>query len=456
MAGTITFGGLSTGLDTNSIITQLVALEKRRSVDLLTVDQLEQQAKQSALATFGTKMADVLAAVDKLRDPSSALARTATSSDSTTVGATAGSGALVGTTEITVTQLARNAIAVSGSGLTSASAAVASGSGSFSFKIGSGDTQTIAVDSSTTLEGLASQINALGVGANATVVNLGTDASPDYRLRLASRDTGVSNDLTIVTDDTTLGVTVSQTARNATFSVSGFATQFSRESNVVNDVVAGVTLSLNATGGPVKIGVATDASSVTNDVQRVVTSFNALIAFVAAQSQVTQDTTSTDRDVTGGPLAFDSTVRSIVDGLRSAVSSAVSGLTGSYSLLADVGLTSTKDGTLSLDKSKLADALASDEDGVSQLFGGVGTTAGVFDRIHDYITQVTGGGGLLDVRNKSITDSIASLDDQIAEGQRSVAAFEANLRSQFTSLEVLVNNLRSQGSLLTSALSQTA
>ena len=453
---TITIGGLATGLDTNKIVDQLVQLERRRSVDLLSIDQLDQQAKQSALATFGTKLADLMAAIDKLRDPANALARTATSSDSTVIGATAGSGALVGSTDITVSKLARNAIAVSANGLTSSTATVASGSGSFSFQIGTGDTQTVAVDATTTLEGLASQINALGAGANATVVNVGTDASPDYRLRLASRDTGLSNDITIVTDDTTLGVAVTQAAQNAEFTVSGFTTTFSRESNVVNDVVSGVTLTLNKEGGPVKIGVTTDAATVTENVKAVVTAYNALASFVDAQSEVSQDTTGSDGDVTTGPLAFDTTVRTIMDGLRNAISSKVDGLSGDYSLLAETGLTSTKDGTLSLDASKLADALASDEEGVSQLFGGLGTTAGAFDRVYQYLSDATGTGGLLEARNKSITDNLARLTDQIAASERSVSAFEANLRSQFSSLEVLVNNLKSQGSLLTSALSGLA
>ena len=453
---TITIGGLATGLDTNSIVDQLVRLERRRSVDLLSIDQLDQQAKQSALATFGTRLADLMAAIDKLRDPSNALARTATSSDSTVIGATAGSGALVGSTDITVSKLARNAIAVSANGLTSSTATVASGSGSFSFQIGTGDTQTVAVDATTTLEGLASQINALGAGANATVVNVGTDASPDYRLRLASRDTGLSNDITIVTDDTTLGVAVTQAAQNAEFTVSGFTTTFSRESNVVNDVVSGVTLTLNKEGGPVKIGVTTDAATVTENVKAVVTAYNALASFVDAQSEVSQDTTGSDGDVTTGPLAFDTTVRTIMDGLRNAISSKVDGLSGDYSLLAETGLTSTKDGTLSLDASKLADALASDEEGVSQLFGGLGTTAGAFDRVYQYLSDATGTGGLLEARNKSITDNLARLTDQIAASERSVSAFEANLRSQFSSLEVLVNNLKSQGSLLTSTLSGLA
>lgn len=453
---TINIGGLATGLDTNQIVSQLVALERRRSVGLLQIEQLEQQSRQSALAGFGTKLANVLAAVDKLRDPSSALARKASSSDASVIGATAGSGALNGTTEITVHTRARGSVATSATGVASGSSAIAGGAGSFAFRIGSGDVQTVAIDASTTLDGLASAINALGAGASATVVNLGTSAAPDYRLRLASRDTGTSSDLTIETDDTTIGVAVTQSAANASFSVSGFATPFTRESNVVNDVIAGVTLTLEGTGGPTNVTVSTDTATVKKDVEAVVSAFNDLIAFVAEQSAVTQDTTSTDRDVTAGPLAFDGTVRAVIDGLRTAVSSAVNDLDGSYSLLAETGLTSTRDGTLKLDTAALEAALGADEASVSALFGGRGAAGGVFDRIHDYLSGVTGAGGLLEARTKGVSASIDSLLERIAAGERQVAAFEQNLRDTFTNLELLVSRLQSQGSFLLNALGRTS
>jgi len=453
---TINIGGLATGLDTNQIVSQLVTLERRRSVDLLQIEQLEQQSRQSALAGFGTKLADVLAAVDKLRDPSSALARKATSSDTTVLGATAGSGALNGTTQITVHDLARNSVATSATGVASATSTVAGGAGTFAFRVGSGDLQSVAIDGTTTLEGLASAINALGAGASATVVNLGTTSTPDYRLRLASRDTGTSSELTIETDNTSLGVAVTQGATNASFSVSGFATPFTRESNVVNDVVAGVTLSLEKTGGPVNVTVSTDTATVKKDVEAVVSAFNDLVAFVNAQSEVTQDTTSADRDVSAGPLAFDSTVRSVVDGLRTAISSAIDGLDGDFSLLAEAGITATRDGTLKLDSAALEAALSSNEASVSELFGGNGASGGVFDRVHDYLSGVTGAGGLLELRSKGVTASLDALRDRIEAGERQVAAFEQNLRDTFTNLELLVSRIQSQGAFLLSALGRTS
>ncbi|MEW6269415.1 MAG: flagellar filament capping protein FliD [Thermodesulfobacteriota bacterium] len=453
---TISIGGLATGLDTNGIIEQLVALERRRAVTLLEDEQRVAQGRQSALGTLQGKVSALLGAVDALRDPASALARKATSSDETLVRATAGSGAITGTTEITVAALARGAIATSAAGKSSADATVAAGAGSFSFRLGSRDVQTVAVDGTTTLAGLAAAINGLGAGVAATVVNVGTSSAPDYRLRVASKGTGTSNDLTIVTDDTDLGVAVTQAAQNASFTVSGFATPFIREGNVVNDAIPGVTLGLQAAGGPVTIAVETDGDAVAADVQKVVDAFGDLVAFVAQQSEVVQDTGSQDRDVLAGPLAFDGTVRNLLSGLRTSVSAALEDAVGDFSLLAEVGVSSMRDGALAFDRGKLDQALAADEDGVAALFAGGGSAGGVFDRLHDYLTGVTQPGGLLDVRTRSVTQQVDLLQDRIDAGERQVDAYEQNLRATFTNLELLVSRLQSQSSFLLGALGRTS
>lgn len=452
---TINFGGLATGLDTNSIIDQLVGIERRRQVGLLEIQQLEATASQSALATFNTKLTGVLSAAAALRDSSSSLDRKASSSDETIIEATAGSGALTGSTQITVNTLAREAIATSSTGLTSETDTVASGAGTFEFQVGSGATQTVNLTGSTTLADLASEINNLGAGATASVVNVGTTASPDYRLRLSSDQTGSSSAVSITNDGTTIGVSVTQTAQNASLTVSGFATNFTRESNVVSDVIPGVTLELEKTGGPVTINVATDESAVSAKLQAVVDSFNDLASFVDQNSEVVQDTTTSDGDVAAGPLAFDSTVRTILDGLRNNISNKVSGLGSQYTLLAELGIESTQEGKLKLDASKLTTALSSDEDDVLEFFAGSGTNAGVFDRIHDYVSDVTKSGGILEIRTTGVADELESLQQRIETGERNVDAYEGNLRAKFTSLEVLVSGLQSQSSFLLSALGGT-
>ncbi len=448
----ITFGGLATGLDTNSMIDKLVALERRRSVGFLELEQAENQATQAALGSFESKLASFFSAANALRDAQSAFSRTATSTDTGVLESTAGSGALNGSTAITVNSLARGAIATSGTGVAASTSTIASGSGSFQFQVGTGATQSIAVTAATTLEELVTAVNDLDAGVTASAVNVGTSAAPDYRIRMATTGTGTSNALTILSDPTSIGVTVTQAATNASLSISGFATAFTRESNVIGDIIPGVTLALKSTGGPVDVTVNTNATAIGDKVDAMVKAYNDLVSFVEENSSVEQDTSSDEGTVTAGPLAFDGTVRSILSGLRSNLTGALEGLSGSYSLLAEIGVTSTQSGRLSFSRSQLETALAADEEGVLELFAGTGSSSGIFDRLHDWGTEITGSGGLLEARQGGIKSVLTTLEERIQAGERSASAYEAELRSTFASLEVLVNSLQTQGSVLLGAL----
>jgi flagellar hook-associated protein 2 len=452
--GTITIGGLATGLDTDSIVTQLVALERQRSLTPLNTDRTDASARQIALQTFNGKVAAFLTALNKLKDPDGVLIRKVSSSNESVLTATSDAGAHSGSTDITVNHLARPAIATSVNGKAAATSTVASGSGTFAFRVGpTGTVQTLNVDATTTLEDLASAINELDAGATASVVNVGTTTAPDYRLRLGSDATGTEQAVSIVSDDTTLGVAVSQSALDAEFTVSGFSDPLTRSSNTVSDVIPGVTLNLKAAGGPVSVTVNSDDDAVVGQVDAVVKAFNDIVTFVDGESQVSQDTTTDERTVSLGPLALDSTVRGILDSVHRLISDPTTGGgAGGYSVLAQVGITTARDGTLTFNQAAFRTELAARGSDVARLFGGVGSNPGVADRLSDYLTAVTQAGGLIDVHNTSISDEIHSLEDRISAGQRNLDSFEENLRAQFTSLEVLVQSLKSQGSFLLSAL----
>src|SRR5262245_17545982 len=122
--GLITVGGLATGLDTNSIIDQLMKLE-RRPVDLLQTEQTAVQATRTSIGTLGGKLTTLRTALDALSTPGSFLVRAASSSDESVVTAAAGAGAARGSLTITVSQLARGSTAGSTVGVASATATVA-------------------------------------------------------------------------------------------------------------------------------------------------------------------------------------------------------------------------------------------------------------------------------------------------------------------------------------------
>src|SRR4029453_13960212 len=122
------------------------------------------------------------------------------------------------------------------------------------------------------------------------------------------------------------------------------------------------------------------------------------------------------------------------------------------SVLAQVGITTARDGTLTFTQAAFRTQPASRGTDGPRLCGGAPGGAGVADRISDYLTAVTQAGGLIDVHNTAVGNEIRSLEERISPGQRNLAPSEKNLRAQFVSLEVLVSSMESQGSFLLSAL----
>ena len=444
MAGLITVGGLATGIDTNSIIDKLVALEKR-PVGLLGVEVQDVQATQTSINTLGGKLSTLRSAAHALGTTDGVLVRAATSSDTDVLAAAAGAGAQPGSVALTITQLARGSVAGATVGVASATSTVASGPGTFQFQVGSGTVKSVNVDATTTLQGLATAINALDAGVTASAVNLGTASAPDFRLEIASKATGATSTVTVTHDDTALAVQTAQAGQNAQFTVDGFSGTFERESNTFGDVLSGVTVTLRDRG-TATVTVADDADAITAKVKTLVAAFNDIVTFVTGESQVTE--TQDKSDVALGSLATDSTVKHLVARLHEVFSESVG---GAYTNLSSLGLATQQDGTIAFDEGKFRTALGSDSTAVAATFAGAGTASGVAKDLSALIDGMTGSGGTLALHTTALNDQIRSLQDQIDAGQREVDAFEVNLRQQFTALETFVSGLKNQGSFLQQA-----
>ncbi len=444
MAGLITVGGLATGIDTNSIIDKLVALEKR-PVALLGVEVQDVQATQTSINTLGSKLSTLRSAAHALGTTDGVLVRAATSSDTDVLAAAAGAGAQPGSVALTITQLARGSVAGATVGVASATSTVASGPGTFQFQVGSGTVKSVNVDATTTLQGLATAINALDAGVTASAVNLGTASAPDFRLEIASKATGATSTVTVTHDDTALAVQTAQAGQNAQFTVDGFSGTFERESNTFGDVLPGVTVTLR-NRGTATVTVADDADAITAKVKTLVAAFNDIVTFVTGESQVTE--TQDKSNVALGSLATDSTVKHLIARLHEVFSESVG---GAYTNLSSLGLATQQDGTIKFDEGKFRTALGSDSTAVAATFAGAGTASGVAKDLSALIDGMTASGGTLALHTTALNDQIRSLQDQIDAGQREVDAFEANLREQFTALESFVSGLKNQGSFLQQA-----
>lgn len=437
------FNGLATGLDTGSIVDELVKI-RRRPLDFEIVNRAAKQDTRDAFGSLESKLLAVRTALNNLRTPADVLTKAAASSDTDLLTATAGTGAASGITTVTVTGLAAASRATAATGLADTSDTVASGAGTFQFTVGGGDPQTVDLTATTTLQELVDGINALNAGVTASTVNVGTPSAASYKLQIVANSAGTTSNIAIVNDDTTLGISATK-GSNATFTITGFAEEIERASNTVGDVIPGVTLTLKQSGGAAEVVVSDDAEAVEAKVQAFVDAFNDLVAFVKQNSTIDRIDEETSEV---GALAANPTVRGVLDRLRQDIRTSIEDTTGGVTTLSQIGIATQQDGTLAFDPATFQSEFAQSPLGVGELFGGVGSGDGVGDLLHDTITDLTQVGGLLTNVQDNLDGELRRADDAIEAGERAIDAFRADLEAQFVALETTVSTIQSQGDFL--------
>jgi flagellar hook-associated protein 2 len=458
----ISFGGLGNGLDFGQVVTELVNVQ-RQPIDALNQKKQNLQSKVSDYGLLGTKLLALQSAADTLRLSTSFDQNQATVSDDNILTATSTTTAGAGSYSIQVTQLAQahqiTNKAAKAVGSTS-TAIVSGGSATFTFKVGTGSNQMVTLSDGATLEDLRSAINDLGAGVTASIINTGTESSPAYRLTLTATSPGASNVISIVTDSTALDLTNSsgtggadtlQSAKNATLVVGspGDTTiTIQRESNVVTDAIPDVTLTLKGTtsGTPVNVNVARDPGKVQENIKALVTAYNDIVKFI--NERTTYDTTTKQ----GGIFFNESTAKSVLSSLRSALSGEVSG-TSTYTSVGQIGFKTERDGTITVDEGKLSTALSTNYTAVRSLFLNQTTITGVAQRVTsavDLLDDVEHGS--FTIRKNALNDQISKLSDDIARKEDESSRYEERLRLQFAQLDSLLSQLKSQSNFLQSRL----
>lgn len=409
----ISSAGLGSGLDVKSIVSQLMAAE-RQPLTKLDKTEASYQAKLTAYGSLKGAMSSFQSAVSGMSNVSMFKTFKATPADSSILTATTSSIASAGTYSISVTNLAQSQ-KLAAVGQASTTAPIGSGAsttltfdfGTISGGVLAGGTytgasftsngagaKTVTIDSSNnSLTGIKTAINNAKIGVTATIVNDG-GASP-YRLVLSSDSMGKSGSLKIgVSGDASLSTLLAHdpsnntgqmlsetvTAQNADFSVNGVTV--SKSSNVVNDVVQGVTLNLlKVTTSATTLTVARDTSAVTTAVNGFAKAYNEL-------SKTLSDLSGYDAvSKKGGPLLGDSAVRSIQSQIRGVIGASIAGLTGAYKRLGDIGLSLQKNGTMTVDATKLQAAMDAAPDDIGMLFAASGKAS---DSLVSYVSSSSG------------------------------------------------------------------
>lgn len=457
---TISFGGLGNGLDFGQVVDQLVKVAQL-PVDRLTKKKTDLNSKFTDLTTVSTKVAALQSAAQALKLPTSFDKTSASVTDPTVLSVTASSSSTTGTYSIRVVQLAQSHQIVSkaAKAVSSATADIVSGgSATFTFKVGSGSNQTVTLGSSSTVTDLRDQINTLGVGVTASLINTGTEAAPSYRLALSSNNTGSENAITVVSDDTDLdllngsgtgGIDTLAAAQNAQIQIGDQALNpltIERSSNTISEAIPGLTLTLTKTTGTetVQVSLSQDVDAVKTNIQALATAYNEVVKFI--NERTTYDVTTKQ----GGVFFNEGSARTVLSQLRTALSSSVSGATV-YSGVGQIGFKTGRDGTITVDDGTLTTALSTNYNGVKALFSNQGAATGLAQSLVsavDALNDVTGGA--LTLRKNGLTSEIARVGSDIARQEDSVSKYEERLRRQFSALDGLLRQLQGQSSFLQS------
>lgn len=437
---TITSQGIGSGLNINSIISKLMTVEsqplnqlqKQQSTyksELSAVGQLK-----SALSTFQTSMAG-------LADPSAFQLYKASSSDTSVFTATASSGSAAGTHSIVVSQLAKADMLGSANFSDASTTTIGSSTDNMNITVNG---QTFSVAMGQTLNDLANAINSSSsnVGVSASVVE---QSSGIYNLVLSSNSTGTANDISVSYTDSSSGGSVTDPLSMSTIQAGADAQltldgtySITRSSNTISDAISGVTLNLVSAdpSNSHTVTISTDVSGITAKAQAFVDAYNSLHTTMSKLDQ--------------GTLQGDNTLLGIEQQIRSTLDTPPTGLSSSYSYLAQIGLSIQKDGSMSLDKTTFQTALQSDFNGVAQLFGN--NDQGYAYRLNSLVDQFVQTSGVLDAHTQGINALISSTQSSIDGWQTRLQQIQANYQQEFSAMDALVGTLQSTGNYLTQQL----
>lgn len=455
-----TSGVGSSGLDVNSIVSQLMAVESR-PLTALAQKEAGYQAKIAAFNSVSGALTSFQGTLKSLSDPERFRGVTASSGDATIFTGTATTKAVAGNYDVNVTQLAK-AQTITSAGQLTMNAPVGAGTKTiltFDFgtitggKLADGRyvqdatatppdptftvndkkaAGTLVIDSSNnSLQGIRDAINKAGLGVTATIVSDGS-ANP-YHLVLTSNDSGAASSMRIsVAGDNgapdaaiagllaydptgTQNMTQTAAAADTKLSVNGIAVSSAK--TTVDDAIQGVTLDVRKIGSST-LSVARDTDSVKAAVNGFIKSFNDLNKTIKSVSSYNADTKQ------AGLLLGDPAVRAIESQLRGMLSDSLTG--GNLTNLTQLGITFQKDGTLAVDDSKLNKAIANNFDDIAGLFSSVGTASDSLVEFTEsssatkpgtrslYISQLATQGKLVGAGAPSSLQIIAGSNDEFA------------------------------------------
>ncbi len=434
MSGTSSVSGLVSGLDTTSIISQLMQLEAQPQA-LLKAKVSTEQTAVSAYQSVNNKMSALQMMADALTKDTTWQAATASSS-STAVVATAAAGAPSGQYSFDVTKLASaqvSTVILPSSGVTT--------DGNVYISVNGGPATGIAVNTDTP-QGVADAINGnASLGIKATVVS----SDQGSVLQLVATKTGSANAFVVS------GLAGSQVDRvgasdaQLTVGVVGAGGYtVTSPSNTFSNFIPNVTLTATALQSNVTVTVNSDASGLADKLGTLVDAANAALTEIGNQTAYTPANAATGAAGAASPLLGDLTVQDLGQNILGTVANGDK----TYGSFAQLGLETQQDGSLKFDKSAFIAAYQANPSAVqAAVQKGLATTLNTIAK-----NATDSAVGTLTTAIQGRTSEIKELNDQIDDWTTRLADRQNTLQQQFTAMEVSLGQLKQQSSWLSSQI----
>jgi flagellar hook-associated protein 2 len=366
-------------IDTGSLVTSLTAAQKTSLETPITTAQTANTAQISSVASISSDLTAFSTSLNTLVSGGTLQTQPA-SSDSSVLTVTAVAGTAIGslTSAISVTQIAKAQSVKS----TAYATTQAFDTGTLSFSVAGGTAISVNVSSdNNTLAGIAQSINAAGAGVTASVIS-GSDGNSTLVLKGTS---GAAETFTVTGTDSTDGSVTqptggtslsalsfdpsatasasdtmisTQAAQDAQITVDGVTVN--RSTNSFSDVVPGVQINLVGTG-TTNLTSTPATAAITEAVNDFVSAYNELL------TELNTATAAATSTADAGPLRGNAAIRTLQSQLTKMTTTPLNS-SGTIRTLAELGVQTAQDGSLSVDATQLSTMLTSYPDDVEQMF----------------------------------------------------------------------------------------
>lgn len=427
--------GIGSGLDVKTIVSQLVALE-RRPIDQLQTQNVKLSTQLSSFGLLQSYVGNLQSIAGQLAKPEFWAKLTPSSSDSSAVAITASASASAANYSVEVLSLA------TAQTLSTAAAAITDandvGTGTLTITLGSTPV-AINVAAATSLASLRDQINAANAGVTAAILQ----DSGGPRLVFTAKNTGSANAVTVAVTGASGqlaalaypgAMTQDRAGANAIVKINGL--QLSPASNKLSNVIEGVTLTLSkASATPVQITVGVEAATLRKGITDFVAAYNETSRYLITQTKYDEGSKL------AGALQGDRSAVGLQANLRGMLQQA-STASATYTRLSDLGLEVQRDGTIKVNDTKLDAALAAPAE-VALAFSSASTGFGV--RFKALADGVLGTDGLLTSRTAGLRESIKRNEKDQQRLEDRVARVQARITQQYSALDKSLNQLNGLG-----------